>query len=112
MNKIKLLGMGNVGSRSHFTFKKSIDFFPAFFIFLKNLDLDIDKPANFYAYDKKILDLNKITDTYEHTENKDYDIDFFFGKDKIIVVIRSNLKWNELMNLMKEIADFKGFDND
>lgn len=101
--------MGNVGTRSHFTFEKSRDFFPAFLNFFKNLDLETDKPASFYAYDEKVLDLNKTTDVYEHTANKSYDIDFFFGKEKIIVVIRCNLKWKELINLMKEIADFKGF---
>lgn len=107
MEKIKLYGLGNSGERSYFVFEKRLSFFRSFATFLDALN--IEKPVSFYEYDENALNLDDVTDTAEHTKNDEYDIDFFYGKNRIVVLIRTKNDRGNFLPLIKAFADFEGF---
>ena len=107
MKKIKLLGLGTSEKRSYFTFEKSEDFFPAFSYFLKKISADM--PGSFYANSEGDFELEKECDLLENVRNEEYDIDIFYGKTRINIVIRSNIPREKYLGLIKEISDFKCF---
>jgi len=105
MNKLKITGLSNLGKRSVYIFQKENSFFSLFPIFLDSLNLE--KLGTFYTYDAKPFNIKELVDNEDHTENKDYDLDVYYGKDKIIVVIRTNEKNREkVINEIKKISEF------
>lgn len=104
MKKIKLFGLGNENDRSYFIFEKSVEFFYWFSTILDALVLT--KPATFYAYEKDQLNLGDLTDTLEHEKNADYDVDFFYGNARIIVIVRGDRE--KYFYLIKDFSEFEG----
>jgi hypothetical protein len=105
MKKIKLLGIGNTNERHYFIFEKTLEFFPAFLKFFEQTK--VSKTGSFYDYDENNTDLESHTDIIENTHNEEYDIDIFFGKDKIIVVIRTEIEKKQLMKYINEFSEIK-----
>ena len=105
MKKIKLFGLGNEGDRSYFVFEKTLDFFPLFSSFLQKLKLD--KPGSFYEYEEEASNLDDLNDSIENVKNDVYNIDIFYGEKRIIVVIRSEIKRDYYMQLIKEFSDLQ-----
>jgi hypothetical protein len=108
MKKIKLFGLGDEGNRSYFVFEKTLDFFPLFSKFLSKFE--IEKTISFHEYEEKALNLEDITDISENTKNEYFDIDIFYGKEKIFVVIRTELPREKYFDVIKSISEFKGFE--
>jgi hypothetical protein len=106
MKKLKLFGLGNNDERSYFIFEKSLDFFSLFSDFLTKLGMQ--KSGSFYDYENDSIDLEETIDIVENMSDKNYDIDIFYGKNKIIVVIRSVIEREYVINLIKEFSDLEG----
>ena len=108
MKRLKLKGIGNESNRIFFVFEKDDKFFTNISFFLANLSLD--KTGIMYGHDEKKKDIKNTFDVLENTKNKDYDLDIFYGKSRIIVVIRTDEKNRDIIiKNLKKIADYKGF---
>jgi len=98
-----LRGTDNDGIRHRYTFEKSPSFKPGILKFLKDLGLD-PKDENkryFYLEDSNcdegcdsvtVLEPADITDTCWRFKNKKYDLDIFWGKEKVILLVRTSQK--------------------
>lgn len=105
MNKLKIIGMGNLDKRTYFVFKKDNCFFSLFPNFLENLGLD--KLGILYEHSEEPQDINDLIDIQDTTKNKAFDLDIFYGKDNFIVIIRTDQKnKNRLMTEIKKIAEY------
>lgn len=107
LGKIQLLGLGNEGKRSYFVFEKKLSFFPLFSSFLESIGTE--RPASFYQYDERSINLCDVTDSVEHTNNGVYDIDIFYGENRIVVVIRTSIDRAIFLPKIKKIAKYGGF---
>jgi hypothetical protein len=107
MKKIKLLGLGNEKGRSYFVFEKTMDFFPFLSSFLDKLNLE--KTGTLYEYQNKTLLMDELVDRLENVKNDFFDIDIFFGKETITIVIRSEKDREVYMPLIKKLVEYKGF---
>ncbi|HII71164.1 TPA: hypothetical protein HA265_00225 [Candidatus Woesearchaeota archaeon] len=104
MEKLKLYGTGNEDARSYFVFEKSLNFFPLFGKFLAKIR--VGKPGSFYEYEDNALNLEDVTDSLENMRDELYDIDIFYGKERIIVTVRTKVPQETYLGYIKEIADF------
>jgi len=105
MEKIKLYGLGSDDNYSYFIFDKKIEFIKLFSAFLEKIG--IDKLPYLYQIDEgSLISIDEATDTIEHVYNGNFDVEVFYGKEKIIVVIRSNEDREKYIEMIKEFADF------
>ena len=105
MSKIKLFGVGREGNRVQFTLDKKQEFIPLIRKLLKkfvndedSIFLDIPGPKD--DYDVRDEKIDSYTDTCVHRKYEDIEMDFFVGKDKIILVIRSSSE------IQQKLVDF------
>jgi hypothetical protein len=102
-----LTGTDNNGFRHRYSIKKTEDFKKAFFKFMANLEFEEDKiEKSFLGEDNKgnrvqlkILDLEDIC---THYENKKYDVDVFYGRFKIIMIVRTKDRTPVVKHLEKK----------
>ncbi|GEM_PF-3525563 len=96
-----LTGTENNGYRHKYNVVKNESFKQAFLGFMKDLGFDKDKIKKEFVYqetkynegrsDEEIVNIIKIldlTDVCRHYQNEKYDIDVFYGKDKIVILVR------------------------
>src|SRR3989344_3391695 len=102
MAKIKITALGNFNKRNYFIIDKNSLFFIVFPRFLEELQLD--KTGVLYEYSEEPFDINDKIDIIENTKNQIYDLDLFYGKERIIIVIRTDEK--NRMDLLKKIKQF------
>ncbi len=96
-----LTGTGNDGFRHRYSVKKNEKFKVAFAEFMERLGFDKDKILDSFIvrgqdeddegieYEIKIKD---IFDICKHYKNDKFDVDVFYGKDRIIILIRSKTR--------------------
>lgn len=107
MKKLKLCGIRKDENRAEFTIDKTQSFVPI----IRKLITKFtgDKPFYFLLKDEEEngpVDerIGDLTDSCVHTKHKEYEFDIFFGKEKIILVVRSSLKNQK--KFVKEIMKF------
>jgi len=99
-----LTGTDNNGFRHRYSVKKNEQFKKIFIKFMSQLGFDEKKIMEcFWTYDEsnnrielKIVDFE---DCYRYYENKEYEVDVFYGNKKIIIVVRTNSRRTLLDNL-------------
>ena len=119
--KFILTGTDNDGFRHRYSFKKNEEFKKSFLKFMVELEFDEkiksswnsgheDKNGNWIDVELKVSDFE---DCIRHYQNKKFDVDVFYGKDKIIIVVRTktrnsiikylrkNVKWIKLLEVKK-----------
>ncbi len=104
---VKLLGLGNGGNRSYFLFKKEEDVLS----YLTKLfgALGIDKTGLMNQMIEEDLLVMERKDYYEHASGQGYDVDIFYGVDKVIVVFRNDyMDHVRLVETIKQIISSKG----
>ncbi len=92
-----LTGTGNNGFRHRYSIKKDKNFIKAFVKFMVDLDFDEEEiKKGFSGEDEKgnfiELSIDEFEDCIREYENKKYDIDIFFGKAKVIAVVRTKTR--------------------
>jgi hypothetical protein len=97
MGKFTLTGTDNDGFRHRYSIKKDKNFIKAFIKFMEDLDFDSeDIEGIFYGEDDegKIIKLNikEFEDCIRYYQNKKYDVDVFFGRFKVIIVVRTKTR--------------------
>jgi hypothetical protein len=93
MKSLKVLSLKKSSKRNEYTFLKETGFISEISKFLNALNfkgepLDIVIAPN--LSERQELDTIKIFDKLYYTEDENYSFDFFFGKDIIIMIIRTN----------------------
>ena len=99
-----LIGTDNNGFRHRYSVRKNEQFKKIFIKFMSELDFDEKEiTKEFWTCDKNNNDVElKIADFEDcckHYENKEYEVDVFYGNKKIIIVIRTKLRRTLLDNL-------------
>jgi len=92
-----LTGTDNNGFRHRYSIKKDEKFKKAFLKFMGDLEFDKqDINETFLSEDEKgclfVLDIKEFEDCIRYYENKKYGVDVFFGKSKVIIVIRTKTR--------------------
>lgn len=110
MKKLKLFGIKKNKKQVEFTIEKSQEFVPLIQNLVKKLTGEVDWQL-FVGTDKKTgkcVDekIEDWTDRYKHRKYKNYELDIFIGKNRIILVTRSSIQnqkrfIDELMNFCK-----------
>ena len=93
-NKFILTGTDNDGFRHRYSIKKNEDFKEAFLKFMEVLEFDSKKiKQTFFTSDEddnpielKIADFE---DCIRHYQNKKFDVDVFYGRFKVIIIVRT-----------------------
>ena len=96
-NKLILTGTENDGFRHKYEIKKQEFFKDAFIDFMVCLGFKKERVEQcFLDYDEKEneikLNVSDLKDYCDNFKNKDFDIDVFYGKRKIILLIRTKKK--------------------
>ena len=105
MKKMQLVGIGHDVGRSYFVFPKDELIFSTLPLLLDKLGL----PKTGSLYDP--VDPASLIDLVENTRNATHDVDLFFGKDRINLVVRTDERnRGALIEAVKAVADFKGFE--
>jgi hypothetical protein len=103
MKKLKLFATSNFEDRDEFRIEKDQRALGCIKKFLESLELDTS--YTFITEDKdaheKEIRISKLTDFCQNFKNKDYNIDVFFGKDRIILVVRTAIRNRQ--KIVKEI---------
>ncbi len=119
MKKFILTGTDNNGFRHRYSVKKLEEFKPAFFKFMKDLGFDEQKIKNsflvYFENEKEVelareLKIEEITDECWNYNNKKFDVDIFFGKFKIILVIRTKNRVPMVEHLEKKAGWVKSLE--
>ena len=109
--KIKLVGLGNDEGRDYFVFSKEDSFLESFPLFLDRLCLG--KTPSLHEYGEEPYPISEKSDLVERTSNHAYDVDLFYGKARIIIVVRSDEEHRpEVLDAVKAIAEFEGFEKE
>ncbi len=104
-HKFTLTGTSNDGYRHRYTIKKNEDFKKAFFKFMTDLEFDEDKIKRYFLskdgneIELKISDFEDVCSNYE---NKKYDVDVFYGRFKIIIIVRTKNRAPVVKHLEKK----------
>jgi len=102
-----LTGTDNNGFRHRYSINKNEDFKEAFLKFMINLEFDEKKiERSFFAEGENgegiKLNINDLEDICVHYENEKYDVDVFYGKFKIIIVVRTKNRTPVVRHLEKK----------
>jgi len=106
MKKLKLYATGNEEERSYFKIEKKQTFLEKFRQLLKNLgceNFDVD----YWMKDSERNKDEKISKTFDYCNNfktKNCDIDIVFGKNRIIILVRTSPKNRQ--KFIKELMKF------
>jgi len=113
MKKLKLYGIRKGERHNVFHIEKDEGFLKSFGDFLFGLGFDkmkivreLFRPLGDFEnnYSKKKYSDDLYQDEYFYFENKEFDVDIFFGKDKIIVSIFTRVDYQQ--KIMDEILKF------
>ena len=111
MKKFILTGTDNDGFRHRYSLKKLDEFKEVFINFMIELGFDEEKTKNSFKsgyYDEEDqyiefeLKVKDIEDICWNFQNKKYDVDVFFGRFKIILVIRAKERVSMVNHLEKK----------
>ncbi len=95
MKKLKIFGINKDEGHAEIILEKSQDFIPMIRKVVKQLtgeddyELFIEESATSGCADEKI---EKWTDRCKHRKYKEYELDLFVGKNRIIIAVRSSAK--------------------
>ena len=116
-NKFVLTGTDNNGFRHRYSVKKTEEFKKAFSNFMNDLGFEGKKiNENLYItsyineQDEDIQIVLKVADFEDcirHYQNKDFDVDVFFGRFKIIIVVRTKKRVSMVEHLEKKASWIK-----
>jgi hypothetical protein len=92
--KFTLTGTDNDGFRHRYGIRKNEKFKKAFYDFMGVLEFDVEKiKRGFFIFDETKgdveLKISDFEDCIRNYHNKKYDVDVFYGKAKIIIVVRT-----------------------
>ncbi len=111
VEKLILTGAGNDGFRYNYRIIKNESFkdiFPEFMVLLGFNKKEIVS-SSFYSFNKEgeevKFKISNFKDCYDNYNNKDYDVDVFYGSKKIILVIRTK----RIKNLIRAIEKYSKF---
>ena len=94
-------GTSNNGVRHRYSFEKDSNFKKGFIEFMSSLKFDKETIERYFIYEedgengecvKKIITPMEVEDRCWFFENEKYEIDVFWGKTKVIMLIRTNQK--------------------
>lgn len=89
----KLIGSGNQEGRSFFIFNKDSSFFARFSLFL--IGCGFRELGVYEDYAQEIPQLEEMNHYIDNIKNEEYDIDIILTQDRIILIIRHDLKFRE-----------------
>jgi len=122
--KVKIYGVSKTENKSIWTFEKKQIFLPSFLNFLIKLGFKsedelkyffgfkLSKEGGVISYSEdpfkcKYVNIDKLKDKVFIFEKKKLEIEIFFGYEKIIVIIRNDIKdSNKIWKLISEFAIF------
>jgi hypothetical protein len=104
--KLTLIGTDNDGFRHRYSCTKNESFKKIFIRLMAALDFEEEKIKNtFWSHDEDErpieLKISEFEDVCNHYQNKKYDVDIFYGKKKIIIVIRTKNRKDLVFSLRK-----------
>ncbi|MBU2503786.1 MAG: hypothetical protein KJ879_01915, partial [Nanoarchaeota archaeon] len=108
MGKFTLTGTNNNGFRHRYSVRKNEDFKKAFLKFMVDLGFDDENIKGRFEYDDegsiepivtKVKDIEDVCDNYN---NHKYDVDVFYGRFKIIIVVRTKKRMPMVKHLQGE----------
>jgi hypothetical protein len=113
-SEFTLTGTDNNGFRHRYSIKKNEDFKKAFLKFMANLEFEEDNiEKSFLGEDNRgervKLKISDLEDICTHYENKKYDVDVFYGRFKIIIVVRTKDRTLVVKHLEKKAKWIKPF---
>jgi|TARA_Y100000310_G_scaffold328062_1_gene395455 hypothetical protein len=94
-DRLVLTGTDNDGFRHRYSIKKNDQFKKAFLKFMDKLGFDSEEiDETFYYEDDETgergeLKISEFEDCIRHYQNKEFDVDVFYGRFKIIIVVRT-----------------------
>lgn len=105
--KFTLAGTDNDGFRHRYSVQKNEAFKKAFFKFMEILEFDSEIVKNtFVGSDREDnpieLKIADFEDCIRHYQNKKFDVDVFYGRFKIIIVVRTKKRYPMVKHLEKE----------
>ena len=114
-NKFTLVGTGNDGFRHRYSIRKNESFKKVFVDFMVDLDFEKGKIEGSFADSEengKIIKfkIKEVLDVCSNYQNKKYDVDVFYGRFKIIIVVRTKQRIpmvNHLDNKSKWVKPLK-----
>ena len=122
-SKFILIGTNNNGFRHRYSIKKNEAFKKAFLKFMIDLDFDEEKmkrnimnefTVNFFEDDGKeitrTIRIEEVEDVCRHYENAKYDVDVFYGRLRIIIVVRTKKRIPMVRHLEKKSIWIKPFE--
>jgi hypothetical protein len=106
-SEFTLTGTDNNGFRHRYSIKKNEDFKKAFFKFMANLEFEEDKIGKSFLgednHGERVqLKISDLEDICTHYENEKYDVDVFYGRFKIIIVVRTKDRTPVIKHLEKK----------
>lgn len=117
MKKFILAGTGNDGFWHKYHIDKSKGFREAFIRFMTflgferkeiqsrfNQKYESDDDDGEYIATQWVVDADEISDEIWHFKNEKYDIDVFFGEDKIFVIVRTKNRENMIDTLRDDVS--------
>jgi len=106
--KFTLIGTDNNGFRHRHSIRKNEDFKKAFIDFMVNLDFEEEKIRGRFEYrdeetDKLIrVKIKNIEDVCGSYSNESYEVDVFYGRFKVIIVVRTKRRAQMVDHLVKK----------
>jgi len=110
--KFKLTGIGNDSYRYYYSIVKSEEFKIPFIKFMVELGFDEKRISEYFEdYDERgekpiHVKINWLNDKVFTWKNEDFDIDCFFGRKKIILIIRTK-KHQKLINSLEKYSEWE-----
>ena len=104
IERLKLMGSGNEEERNFFVLSKGNSFLSLFPIFLIGCGFKSIGMYENYQNDKP--NINNFKNKIEHFQNQTYDIDLVYTSDRIILIVRTDLKnRQELLKGIKKLVE-------
>jgi len=106
--KFTLTGTDNNGFRHRYSARKNEDFKKAFVKFMVDLGFDEENIRSRFEYDDEgsiepiVTKVKNIEDVCDNYNNHKYDVDVFYGKFKIIIVVRTKNRMPMVKHLQNE----------
>ncbi|GEM_PF-5832201 len=118
-NRFILTGTDNNGFRHRYSFKKNEEFKKAFIKFMEDLGFERERIEEEFIITefidteegeqeiKRIIRIKEIEDLCRNYENKKYDVDVFYGRARVIIVVRTKERIPMVRHLEKKAGWIK-----
>jgi hypothetical protein len=109
MKKLLILNLGNDGYRHRYALKKEEAMKGPLVKLLNALKLENEAEYLFYneaRESEKDVRISEYKDLDRHLQNKEFNVDLFFGTKKVILVVRTK-KRTKLIAAMEKYAEFE-----